>query len=139
MDDITVHHHYDDEFAVLVRDNLIHVDQPIEAGGTDAGPTPTELFVASLAGCAEFYVERFLRRHTRSLDGLVVRATAEMSDERPARLARITVEVELPPNIAPELRDGAMRAADHCLVHEALRHPPVVDLTLAPDGAAAPA
>jgi len=128
-----------DRSEIRIGRHRVIADQPHEAGGTDAGPTPTELFVASLAGCAEFYVERFLRRHTRSLDGLVVRATAEMSDERPARLARITVEVELPPNIAPELRDGAMRAADHCLVHEALRGPPVVDLTLAPDGAAAPA
>jgi len=38
MGDITVHHHDDDdEFAVFVRGDLIQVDQPIEAGGGDAG------------------------------------------------------------------------------------------------------
>ncbi len=128
-----------DRSEIRIGHHRVVADQPHDAGGTDAGPTPTELFVASLAACAEFYVERFLRRHTRSLDGIVVRATAEMSDDRPARLGRIAIEVELPPRIAPELRDGAMRAADHCLVHEALRRPPVVDLTLAPDRAAVPA
>lgn len=27
------------------------VDQPVEADGTDSGPTPTELFVGSLSWC----------------------------------------------------------------------------------------
>lgn len=126
-----------DRSEIRIGHHRVVADQPHGAGGTDAGPTPTELFVASLAGCAEFYVQRFLRRHTSSLDGLVVRATAEMTDERPARLARIAIEVELPPHLAPELREGAMRAADRCLVREALRHPPDVTLTVAPDRAAA--
>jgi uncharacterized OsmC-like protein len=44
-----------DRFVLEVRGHQLYVDQPREAGGSDAGPTPTELFVASLAGCVGFY------------------------------------------------------------------------------------
>jgi putative redox protein len=41
--DIAVTHVSADRFAIQVR------------GGQDAGPTPTELFAASLAACVGFY------------------------------------------------------------------------------------
>lgn len=34
-----------------VRGHRIVIDQPANAGGTDTGPTPLELLLASLAGC----------------------------------------------------------------------------------------
>jgi putative redox protein len=124
VDDITVHHHYDDEFAVLVRDNLIHVDQPIEAGGGDAGPTPTELFVASLAACAAFYARRYLARHGLPADGLDVTANSTMSDRPPARVTGITVRIT-PPAALPEQRRKALIAvADHCTVHNSMMRTP---------------
>lgn len=126
-----------DRSEILTGRHRIVADQPLEAGGTDAGPTPTELFVASLAGCAEFYVERFLRRHVTSLDGLAVRTTAEMSDDRPARITRIAIEVDLPPGLAPEVRIGALRAADRCLVRETLQRAPTVELALSHEAVAA--
>lgn len=49
------------EFAV--RGHRMLVDQPPEAGGEDEAPTPTELFVASLATCVAFYAGRYLTRH----------------------------------------------------------------------------
>lgn len=119
-----------DRQEILTGRHRIVADQPAPAGGTDAGPTPTELFVASVAGCAEFYVQRFLRRHITSLDGLAVRAIAEMSHERPARVTRIAIEVDLPPGLAAEVRLGALRAADQCVVRETLRHAPLVELAV---------
>lgn len=52
-----------DRFRVAIRGHEIEVDQPLDGGGTDEAPTPTELFVASLAACAAFFAGRFLRRH----------------------------------------------------------------------------
>jgi uncharacterized OsmC-like protein len=36
---------------VTVRGHEIRSDQPVGDGGDDSAPTPTELLVASLAGC----------------------------------------------------------------------------------------
>ena len=60
---VRVLHEDGDRFTVEVRGHSITVDQPLADGGTDLGPSPTELFVASLAGCVAFYGRRFLRRH----------------------------------------------------------------------------
>ena len=63
-----------DRFVIDVRGHRIHIDQPIDNGGEDTAPTPTELFAASLAGCVAFYARRYLARHNVASDGLSVEA-----------------------------------------------------------------
>ncbi len=41
-----------DQYEIRIGDHTVTVDQPVDNGGTDTGPTPTDLFVASLASCA---------------------------------------------------------------------------------------
>jgi putative redox protein len=130
VDDIKVHHHYDDQFAVLVRDNLIHVDQPIEAGGGDAGPTPTELFVASLAACVAFYARRYLARHGLPADGLDVTATYTMSDRPPARVAGIAVRITPPAALPDHRRKALIAVAEHCAVHNSIMRTPDIRIDM---------
>jgi uncharacterized OsmC-like protein len=130
MDDITVHHHYDDEFAVLVRDNLIHVDQPIESGGGDAGPTPTELFVASLAADVAYSVRRYLSRHGLPADGLEVTARYTTSDYPPARVTGVELSIQ-PPTAIPEHRRKALIAvAEHSTVHNSIMRKPDIHIEI---------
>ena len=75
MPDVTVRHEEGDRFRATIRGHQLVIDQPVEDGGTDAGPTPTELFVAGLASCVAFYAERYLRRHHLPVDGLAVDCT----------------------------------------------------------------
>ena len=124
--DVTVHHHYDDEFAVLVRDNLIHVDQPIDAGGGDAGPTPTELFVASLAASTAFNVRRYLARHGLPADGLDVTAAYAASDRPPARVTGITVRITPPAALPEQHRKALIAVAEHCTVHNSIMRTPEI-------------
>lgn len=130
---VEVRHTDGDRAEILIGHHVLVTDQPLDSGGGDTGPTPTEMFVASLAACAEFYVQRFLRRHVDSLDGLAVRASARMSDDRPARVTRVDIAVQLPHGTPPELKNGALRAADRCVVRESLRHPPEVELVVLAD------
>jgi putative redox protein len=118
-----------DSFVVDVRAHFLTTDQPFDAGGKDLGPTPTELFVASLGSCIGFYAARFMRRHDISAEGLRVDCDFRMA-ERPARVARIDVHLALPPGF-PEERRGALTAVvEHCTVHNSMREPPDVDIEL---------
>lgn len=126
MAEITIHHHYDDQFAVLVRDNLIQVDQPIEVGGGDAGPTPTELFVASLAACVAFATRRYLARHGLPADGLEVAATYTMSDRPPARVTGVELRILPPTVIADDRRKALIAVAEHCTVHNTIMRTPEI-------------
>ena len=125
---IEVAHDEGDRFTVRIRGHRLVTDQPVEAGGGDAGPTPTELFVAGLAGCVAFYGGRFLRRH---IDGsLSVVCTYDMSEDRPARVTAIRIVVDVPAALRSDVREGLRRAVEHCTVHNSLRTPPDVRISL---------
>lgn len=107
-------------------------DQPVAGGGEDQGPTPTELFVASLASCVAFYVGRFLRRHPEAGDEFAVECEFEMSDFPPARVAAIALRVVLAADLGETLRAAVLRAAEHCTVHNSLIEPPSVTIEVVP-------
>ena len=101
-----------------------------KAGGQDAAPTPTELFVASLATCAAFYAGGYLTRHGYSRDGLAVSASFDMATDRPARVSGIRLAVRVPAGL-PAARWPALRAVvSHCTVHNSLASPPAVAIDL---------
>jgi putative redox protein len=126
---IQVDHKKDDLFEIHVRQHVLHADQPSEAGGSDAAPNPTELFVVSLAACVAFYVRRFLTRHHFATEGLSVVATYSMAD-RPARVSEIDLSINLPTAIPDEHQDRLLAVASHCTVHNTLEHPPRVNIEL---------
>lgn len=132
MDDITVVHHEDDDFAILIRDHLIHVDQPHKVDGLDAGPTPVELFVAALAACAAHYGRRYLARHRLPSQGLEVTAGFTMSGDRPARVTRIRLKVHPPVVLPVQHRRGLLDTVEACTVHNSIRRPPSVDIVVEP-------
>ena len=119
-----------DRFAIAIREHVVYVDQPESDGGTDTAPTPTELFVASLAACVAFYARRYLRRHDLPENGLRVTANADMG-VRPSRIATMTVTIHLPDGVPEDKRAGLLAVASHCTVHNTLTHSPVIAIDLA--------
>lgn len=138
MTTMQVEHLDGDRFAVLVRDHVITVDQPIDAGGTDTAPTPTELFIASLATCVAFYAHRYLVRHALPTKGLAVTVEHTMG-ERPARVSEVRLRLRLPAGIDADRRAPLLAVASHCTVHNTLVDAPSITIALADEGAPAPA
>ena len=119
-----------ESYEVTVRGHRVLVDQPAEAGGQDAAPTPTELFVASLATCIAYYAGRYLTRHGASRHGLTVSVGYQMATDRPARVRNIRLTVGVPADLPPE-RWPALRAViTRCTVHNSLTTPPSVSIDL---------
>ena len=130
MGTMRVRHVHGDRFEIDVRGHVIAVDQPVEDGGEDTGPTPTELFVAGLTSCVGFYARRYLVRHGLPDDGLTVTGTFEMA-ARPARVADIDIEITLPEGAPAECRQPLLAVASHCTVHNTLMQRPTVRVGLA--------
>src|ERR1700674_5373393 len=99
---IRVAHQRGDRLLMTVRGHEIRSDQPVADGGDDSAPTPTELFLAGLAGCVTFYAERFLRRHGLPTDGLVVACNYAWAAS-PTRIGEIDLTVDIP-GLPPELQ-----------------------------------
>ena len=125
-----VEHRGGDKFDINIRGHVVRVDQPVKDGGEDTGPTPTELFIASLASCVAFYARRYLARHDLPTDGLAVEATFEMGS-RPARVAGIEVRLIVPEGVPAERLDALLAVASHCTVHNTVDSTPEVSITLA--------
>jgi len=127
---VRVNHMEGDMFEIAVRDHLVYVDQPEEAGGSDAAPTPVELFVASLASCVAHYVRKYLVRHSLPTKGMTVDAAFTMA-ERPARVGEINVSIDLPEGLPDERKAALLAVASHCTVHNTLEDRPEVNIDLA--------
>jgi putative redox protein len=57
---------------VKTGDHSITVDEPVEAGGDDLGPSPQELLAAALASCTAVTMEMYARRKGWDTNGLAV-------------------------------------------------------------------
>src|SRR4029450_12892016 len=139
MPNLSVAHQTGDRFQLQVRGHRLTCDQPPADGGTDQGPTPTELFVASLAACVGFYARRALARHHLDATGLRVEAAYTMSPDRPARVDTITLRLLLPQPLEPNRRRALLAVVEHCTVHNSLSTPPQVRITLSAPAGPSPA
>jgi putative redox protein len=125
-----------DRYRVAIRGHEIWVDQPVEDGGADSAPTPTELFVAGLASCIAFYGGRFLRRHELSAEGFAVACDFTFATDRPARVADIDIRVTPPPGLPDARRAGFLAVIEHCTVHNSLHQVPEIRIALEEPGPA---
>ena len=119
---ISVRHEGRDRFRIQMRQHELVVDQPAPVSGDD-GPTPTELFVASLAACAAFFGRRFLARRGVPDGGLAVSCDWVWAPDR-TRVDRIDIRLEVPEPLTPELEAGLLRAAERCTVETTIRAQP---------------
>jgi uncharacterized OsmC-like protein len=101
-----------------VRQFEILADEPPEAGGTDTGPAPTELFMASLACCFAMAVAYAGRKRGIDLADLAVRARGHY---RGLGFDAITVEV-ISSHPREELEELVERATSYCYVSNTLRN-----------------
>ncbi len=113
----------DDRHLISVHGHQLIVDQPASAGGGDAGPTPVELFAASLASCVAHYARRALGTNG---GGPSVHCTWTMSEVAPWRVTGIDIDVDLPLGTSPARQAAVDRATAHCTVHNTLKDPPAV-------------
>ena len=114
------------EFEVIARTHRVICDQPIDNNGSDAGMTPPEFLLASLATCAGYYAAQYLDTRHFGCSELKVRVTAEKA-LNPARLGKFSIEITAP-GLDERHRDGVLRAARACLIHNTLLKPPAIDV-----------
>lgn len=136
MPEIRVTHAGSDRFDVEIRGHRLVVDQPEEAGGSNAGPTPTELFVAGLVACVAHYANGFLARHAVDTDELQVVGEWEMAADRPARVGSVHLTVAAPSNLPASRRAALLAVVRHCTVHNSLDQPPKINVEIVDEPAA---
>jgi putative redox protein len=94
------------------------VDEPEQVeGGTDAGPSPTRLLAASLAGCIAVTMEMYAGRKGWKIGPVEVEVDVEYEDFAPRSFA---VTLRLPAELSEEQRQRLLVIARKCPVHKVL-------------------
>jgi putative redox protein len=122
MGDRTVHTTWDGGMRAVtdVGPFTLVVDEPPKAGGTDTGPQPTDLFLASITSCMALAIAFVARKREVELEGLEVTGVGTYRGLRFDRVA-LSVSSATPRDVLSELITEAERL---CYVSNTLRHQP---------------
>lgn len=85
-----------------VRDLSISTDEPVERGGTNTAPSPTETMLASLIGCTNVITQKIATKHGIDVLRLKIGVTAQLDrrgvsleDEIKVPFPEIDLNIEL--------------------------------------------
>jgi putative redox protein len=97
--------------------HTVVVDEPVEAGGTDTGPSPTRLLAASLASCTAVTMETYAERKGWEIGKVEVDVEVEYEASTPTSF---TVALRLPGELSEEQRERLVAIAGKCPVHRVI-------------------
>lgn len=126
--EVTAEYLSDWRFEIVSRRHRVVCDQPYENGGADAGMSPPEFLLASLASCAAYYAVQYLKVRHLPVGNLKIRVTADKA-RQPARLDSFRIEVTAP-GLNERHETGILRAVKACLIHNTLLAQPSIEIVL---------
>jgi putative redox protein len=104
--------------TVQVREHQLTVDEPVDAGGQDAGPDPQELLAVSLASCTAITIEMYAAR--KGWDVGRVEVDVEYKPAERGCPTKFELVMRLPEDVPEEQVERLRVIAAKCPVHRAL-------------------
>lgn len=113
-----------------LNSRIIPTDQPMTSGGDDSAPTPFDYFLASLGTCAGIYVLSFCQQRQIATEGLAMTQRMEFaaSEDGKKRLAKVVMDIDLPPAFPEKYRNAIIKTAELCTVKKVLMDPPQFEI-----------
>jgi putative redox protein len=102
---------------VEVDGHRLVADEPVEAGGANAGPSPTRLLAASLAACTAITVEMYAARKEWEIGAMEVNVDVDYEGPVPSSF---TVTLHVAGGLTEEQLERLRVIAGKCPVHKAL-------------------
>ncbi len=106
---------------------VIKTDQPVYSGGDGSAPAPFDLFLASIATCAGYYVLAFCNKREIPTEKAAVVIKTRRNPET-KRIEKISIEIQLSPEFPEKYKKAVIKAVDGCTVKAHILNPPVIEV-----------
>ena len=114
--------------AVEIGPHRLAGDEPVAFGGTDTGPSPYDLLLASLGTCTSMTISFYARRRGWPLESVTVSLhhskihaiDCAECETKEGKIDRIEREIHLAGSLTDEQRSKLMEIADRCPIHQTL-------------------
>ena len=124
---ISFEHQSGKAFKVSVREHEFVSDASQQDGGEDLGPQSAELFVAALGACIGVMVVTYCQTAKLPYEGMEIDCAFDTAPD-PKRIAGIALDITMPSDFPKSRRKAVERAAQACLIHNTLHHPPEISI-----------
>lgn len=94
---------------------IIKTDQPVYAGGEGSAPAPFDLFLASIATCAGFYVLAFCQKRNISTENAEVVMRTEKNPET-NMIEKVYIQIRLSQGFPEKYKNAIIKSVDTCSV-----------------------
>jgi putative redox protein len=105
----------------------LETDQSEKSGGGGTAPEPFDLFLASIATCAGYYVLDFCATRDILTGGLRLFLRTERDEEK-KMLGKISIDIHLPDRFPEKYKTAVVRAAEACSVKKLMFAPPLFEI-----------
>ncbi len=103
-------------------------DEPIEAGGSDAGPNPYELLLSALGSCKAMTMRMYAVRKNFLLNEITIKLKidkihaedCEDCETKEGKIDKIDVEINLSGDLNDEQKKRLLEISEKCPVHKTL-------------------
>jgi putative redox protein len=105
------------------RDFVIKTDQPVYQGGDGTAPAPFDLFLASIATCAGYYVFAFCQNRGLSYENITIVLKKEKNPET-KKIEKFFIHINLPADFPEKYKSAVIKAVNSCSVKKYIQKSP---------------
>ena len=105
-----------------IGDHLIMTDQPEKNGGSNTAPAPYDLFLASIATCAGFYIQSYC--DNKNIDSSGIEITLKVRRDAKKVINGFVTTIHVPEEIPEKLHGVLKKVASQCAVKKTIMNNP---------------
>ena len=124
---ISIRHEKAYRVSATIGSHQLLCDVSVGEGGTDTGPSPVALLVASLGACMAMHVAKYCRTAKLPHEGLQIDLDYQLV-KNPLRVGSVAVDISLPAGFPADRVEAVKRAAQECTVKNTFKDSTTVEV-----------